>query len=495
MKFIVTNSPHQNSEQEAEDFPLVYIYESLWNDYSYRTVCLISVQMKKDSEVIKLGSTKIMFKGQQVNSWTLNGISQFKSLGSDFCSLSPDFQFYEKIVALGKNFASNLLIALRDVAYQTRIWASFSEEPCFKISLLRNTIKVANFRDELKNLFSRRRVVRLAFKYELTMPGSVLPHIVNFDFRKTSLLPNRVMLLVGKNGVGKTQLMANLAISMTGFTDAGNVDGAEKIINAGVLSPFPTFRSLIAISFNAFDKFEIPAKNLDDENGTKYTYCGLRNSDGKLYSEKELVDIIAETFIEMTESQRRDLKKSINNVLRVRLNQEVNLGNASELYSKFSSGQRIVLNVLVHLIKNLEPSSLVLFDEPETHLHPNLMADLLSEIQKLLNKYRSYALLASHSPIVAQQIPSKSIRMISRGDAGPEIGVPPIECFGENLSEISNVLFEAQEKDRDYTAVLKKILAETNNSADDVFALFENRLGSNAKIYLWSRAMAKNGKN
>jgi predicted ATPase len=493
MHFIVVNSQHEKSQRERENFPRIYIHESQWDDYSYRTVCLISVQMKKDSEVIQVGSTKIMYKGQRAGSWTFDEISEFESLGSDFCSLARDFNFYEKIAALGKTFANKLLAILRDVAYQTRIWALFSEDPCFRVSLLRNTIKVANFRDDLKNLFSQRRVVRLAFKYELKMPGSNSPHVVNFDFRKTSLLPHRVMLLVGKNGVGKTQLMANLAISMTGFTTVPNVDRAEKIIGAGVLSPFPTFRSLIAISFNAFDKFEIPLDS-GHGNGTKYTYCGLRNSNGKLCSEQDLVEAIASTVDGMTEIQRRTLKKSINNVLNVRLNQQSNLGNAAELYAQFSSGQRIVLNVLVHLIKNLEPDSLVLFDEPETHLHPNLMADLLSEIQNLLKKYRSYALLASHSPIVAQQIPSKSIRMISRSEEGPEVGIPPIECFGESLSEISNVLFEAKEKDRDYTAVIKRLLASSDNDAGKVAALFENGIGSNAKIYLWSRAMEVNGK-
>lgn len=55
------------------------------------------------------------------------------------------------------------------------------------------------------------------------------------------------------------------------------------------------------------------------------------------------------------------------------------------------------------------PNSLLLFDEPETHLHPNMIFKLVKSLYKILETEESYAIIATHSPIIIQQVPSKNI--------------------------------------------------------------------------------------
>ena len=160
-------------------------------------------------------------------------------------------------------------------------------------------------------------------------------------------------------------------------------------------------------------------------------------------------------------------------------------------YRRFSAGQRIVLNILTHLISNLDDRSLVLFDEPETHLHPSLMVSLFTEIQRLIRRFRSYAIIATHSPLIAQQVATAQIRVLAREEGMVEVTTPDIECFGENLSQLSNVLFETREYQRDYTGVIDELLVRCKNDPEKVEALFENGIGTNARAYLWSKARAK----
>ncbi|MBW6100166.1 ATP-binding protein [Escherichia coli] len=50
---------------------------------------------------------------------------------------------------------------------------------------------------------------------------------------------------------------------------------------------------------------------------------------------------------------------------------------------------------------------LVLFDEPETHLHPPLLAVLMSALRIVLNEVDAFAIVATHSPVVVQETLSK----------------------------------------------------------------------------------------
>ena len=57
---------------------------------------------------------------------------------------------------------------------------------------------------------------------------------------------------------------------------------------------------------------------------------------------------------------------------------------------------------MTELVCNIEKESLILFDEPEIHLHPNAIANVMRMFSKLLEEYDSYAIFATHSPIILQ---------------------------------------------------------------------------------------------
>jgi predicted ATP-dependent endonuclease of OLD family len=110
-----------------------------------------------------------------------------------------------------------------------------------------------------------------------------------------------------------------------------------------------------------------------------------------------------------------------------------------------SSGQNIIIYVITGIIANINNESLVIFDEPEMHLHPNAIANLIRLLHALLDKYNSFAILATHSPIILQEIPSKFVRVLERDGNIPSTRNLDIESFGENLTTLTSDVFDTVE--------------------------------------------------
>ncbi|USN56073.1 MAG: AAA family ATPase [Candidatus Peribacteria bacterium] len=83
--------------------------------------------------------------------------------------------------------------------------------------------------------------------------------------------------------------------------------------------------------------------------------------------------------------------------------------------------------MIIHISST--PNSLLLFDEPETHLHPNMIFRLMKVLNKILETYDSYAIIATHSAIVIQQIPSKHVMVLKNEDEELSVSRLPFESL------------------------------------------------------------------
>ncbi|WP_458425596.1 AAA family ATPase [Methylorubrum extorquens] len=424
--------------------------------------------------------------------WTFqNGTLYFDRLDDHYCSLAVELSFYEKLSEIGDEFARLSLIALQDAAYNPSIWSRFESDSCFEASLLRNKSYAIEMRDKVRSMFQEDSKLIETFSYEVQLPGASNAHTIQFDFLKTKALPNRLNIIAGTNGSGKTQLLARLAIELTGITsEEGGIAELEKRQTAGRVTPTPSFYSVIAISFNPFDQFERPTES--PKSLFKYAYCGIRKPDNSIYSQDELVTLLRQLVEGAEEWQRNLLRRAARNVLGEAEFLRFFTDERTERYAALSAGQKIVLNTLAYLVTYLKPRALVLLDEPETHLHPSLMAALLTELTTILAEMDSYAIVATHSPIIAQQVPSRYINVIRRNEDGIiDISSPDIECFGESLSDITNALFDTREYERDYTHLIDKLIDQYNGDVSMIESQFPDGLGSNARVYLRSKARAR----
>ena len=107
-----------------------------------------------------------------------------------------------------------------------------------------------------------------------------------------------------------------------------------------------------------------------------------------------------------------------------------NAEDAKVLFLDWSTGHKIVLHVVASLVAHARPRSLVLFDEPEAHLHPPLMAALMHSVRIVLTEVNALCVVATHSPVLLQETLARHVRRVSRIGSSLEVKTPQLETFG-----------------------------------------------------------------
>ena len=92
---------------------------------------------------------------------------------------------------------------------------------------------------------------------------------------------------------------------------------------------------------------------------------------------------------------------------------------------------------MTEIIANIRYDSLIIFDEPETHLHPNAISQLINSIHSLADQFKSYCIIAPHSPIIVQGILSKNIFVIKNENKVLLL----LEWLGEMLVTCLSLIF------------------------------------------------------
>jgi predicted ATP-dependent endonuclease of OLD family len=175
-------------------------------------------------------------------------------------------------------------------------------------------------------------------------------------------------------------------------------------------------------------------------------------------------------------------KNNFRSILEKELTEVGNI-NKEEL-SLFSSGQAMLVNFITSLLAWVKENTLIIFDEPEMHLHPNAIASLFSVLNDVLKRYESFALIATHSPQFIQEIPTKRVIVFERTGNITEVKSLVGETLGENISNLTRHIFETYEIPSNYKLVLKNL--SKGRSYEDVISLFEQGLSMNARSYLLS---------
>ena len=456
-------------------YPVIIYNKNNWDDYGYSTIFNLTLYYSPHSK-IELGEIKI---GNNKDD-NIQIPKNFKKLGINYFSLGVSSEYYERLVELIPNIFSNVLNVLNDVAKDKKLLLKYQDLEIFQKSFLRSSESeyiLNNFEDIIK---SQTKEWNYEFSFSCRIGDALKDHDVKFSFENFTSNYYRFYCIVGKNATGKTRYLSQFVNKLA--------DNSED----GVFKPNrPYFSKVIAASFSFFDKFKFPTKQ-----DTNYEFIGIKDARGSI-NEKMNSSKIWQSYKRIAKDKTKSdlwfkciessleteyLNFSLNELKNVSYRQKF----VNQTESIFSSGQNIIFQFITRLIESIEDNSILLFDEPETHLHPNITGRLIRTIHVILNKYKSFCILATHSPVVVQEIPSKFIRIFDRNDNTPLIYSPVIECFGENLSEISNTIFKVDEEKELYKTQLDELISQ-NKSFEEINSLFEHGLSLNARIYLLSK--------
>lgn len=108
-----------------------------------------------------------------------------------------------------------------------------------------------------------------------------------------------------------------------------------------------------------------------------------------------------------------------------------------------SSGERALLGLAVIIMHDIGRGDLVLLDEPELCLHPRMIAQLMRLLGLILNAREASCVIATHSIYVIRETPSDAVHVLQRGANGMTVDFfPMLATLGAGLTELSNVVFD-----------------------------------------------------
>ena len=467
-------------------YPCFILVQDNWDDYHFKTTFSLDFYRSRNDRVV-IGGVKVMDirKEEETGSTVLP--EMFESLEKDFCSLGSNLSFYQNLTAISQDVeVIKVLEALNDAALFPSIRESFEHTSAFQSSLLRE-------REAKTALLLGRNIIegypirdQLVFKFTTLMKDATDSHSVTFEFNRKKPLEFRISAIVGKNGTGKTQFLANLANALCSNenTQLPQFETGSFDTELG-----PPFTKIICLSYSLFDSFRRPKPS----KRYSYVYCGIRDN-------KDEIDR-SELKNRHVESLKLINRKRTNEIWYNSLSAFVDLSklgyelsdwfykieNIDEIARRknvvnLSSGHSILVYTLTELIAHITENSLVVFDEPETYLHPNAIANLINVLNEIAVKFDSFFILSTHSPILIQQLSSKNVFVFEREGNTPSTRRLDIESFGENLTTITKHIFETNEVKDGY----KKLLEELSKllTYEEVESLFNGRLGLNASIFL-----------
>lgn len=522
MSILIKNVPYRTS------IPLhatntVFLAPDNWDDYGYKTL-FQTVFFDHNSIRHHLGSIKIGFCGQQ-SGWTSDALEDsYDKLPENFFSLGQDADFYKNLVdKFPFEIVSTLLSSLNDVVSNSNLLDLADNEDVFKSSLLRSVNSTV-----IKNQFQRilRNEAPLTdfnFTYEKSPNDRYSGIKLNFNVEPHSKPPSNIHVLIGRNGVGKTTLLNNMVDALLPNRgteeDTGFFSTILSVWGNPVKFKEDYFAGIVSISFSAFDPF-IPPKDQSNANiGMKYTYVGLKkrikNTDDESWVIKS-PDDLAKDFASSLKLCLSLSAKSNRWVKAVRKLEsdfnfaEMNLCSLLEIYkddisvsknefytasvklfNRMSSGHAIVLLTITRLVETVEEKTLVLLDEPESHLHPPLLSAFTRALSDLLSNRNGVAIIATHSPVLLQEVPKACVSIIRRTRLTSTVDRPESETFAENVGVLTREVFGLEVAKSGYHELLERSVS-AGKTYEEIESEYENQLGFEGKAILRAMINLKN---
>ncbi|MFF7647115.1 AAA family ATPase [Streptomyces canus] len=504
-----------------------------WPDDDYLTLYRLWFR-DGNGERHELGTVKIAYADLVRGERPLETGEFYRLAGLDrrlvWFSVGQSDMYYENIRRLGRRTRGEVLRGLCDIAFSTSVFDSAMGWDVTQTSLLRSvTLQTVEVQF--------RRIARggprlTAYHFSYRPPPSeagLAAWSLSFAVKPHTRPPTNIHVLIGRNGVGKTTVLGNIARAV--------LDAGAQAAHAGEIT-WPSgmrgsFANVVAVTFSAFDPTQdhtAARADVDEEGNPQlqgwdsskdvtgeqrpptepveepvaYTYVGLAKVDelGRPTRERKSYDDLAAEFsrsvgeimaagrvlrwidaLDKLSSDPHFYESPIHGFARTMSRRKMFFAGdgvaAREIFSSLSSGHAIILLTLTRLVETVAEQSLVLLDEPEAHLHPPLLASFIRALSDLLTDRNGVALIGTHSPVVLQEVPRSCVWKVSRFDRrAPER--PTLETYGENVGILTHEVFNLEVRESGFHAEIEKAVAELG-SYERVLRHFGGQLGGEAK--------------
>lgn len=499
-KLLFKVSPFSHTIITTQESNTCILMKDTWDDMGFCTFFHL-YYFNSAGKATKIGPVRIMRKGMSAkNDCTTHlGLpTEFESLNNEYCSLGSSQDYYEELSMIPESAKDNILSGLRDCVADFDIFSEFKNEEAMQKSLLRS-ITVQQVEVTFRGILYKNAQLT-PFKFNYILNGMGRPEL-EFNIVPNSMPPSNIHVLIGRNGVGKTQLLSEISNALMGINSDKKIgyDGCINFTDEDNNSN--RFVSIITIVFSVFDSFS----PITDTGKVRYKYVGLKKENSKeIKDPNELIGEFEESLRNCLSGIKKyrliDSLKILNSdpcfkdlgLIDIIKTNDHSLSKIMNLFDTMSSGHKTVLLSIIRLVELVEERTIVLIDEPENHLHPPLLSSFIRAISDLLIKRNGAAIIATHSPVVLQEVPRSCVQIINRSDNIISVDRPSIETFGENVGMLTNDVFGLEVRDSGfYNLILNDI---QKKSYGEIKELFANQLGLELRGIIRSLLHSKEGK-
>lgn len=480
-----------------------------WNDWFVWKTQFFAVYVDGTGKRTELGQVKVGRLGMNEKNSVSHELMEhhFSRLSAPWFSIGQSEDYYQQLIELGDTFREQYLTAMRDLAFDPVTLEEVEGESVVMRSLLRD-ISDERVRNRLNRLAHGNAALSsydFSFSFPMDSESNAPPPVMDFLVVPHSTPPTNVHVIIGQNGAGKSRCFDLMSRTLLGLRARG---GAEpgKITRAGKeLSPFmlswddQEFAGLVNVSFSPFEDYG-PLLPADGENDFRYAYVGLiresaveierREAPATILSPQDQIQSqtptikgrleLANDFVDALKECRLPGRRKrwlsaielleADTILRDTgargMIDDENEGSEQRISSWFrslSSGHSIVILTITKLVALVEERTLVLVDEPESHLHPPLLSAFIRAVSELLTSRNGVALIATHSPVVLQEVPKRCVWLLGRSGGYSWATRPELETFGENVGTLTREVFGLQIVQTGFNRLIREAVYETGD--------------------------------
>lgn len=531
--------------------PLVAIFpdDDDWNDYGRNFFAKLHIRpIEGGPENIHM---RMMFQGRTKSETVFTemldrfgDVFSIEDVDLPFASLLTDVDDYRKVInALGFEMGVSALRKMHDAAVartegdNPQVLELIDDEE-FHFGALRNGGAYDAMRRGSR--FFRpdppTEVDDPAFDFAFTarLPSADNPYTLAFRFKCNGLFRDRVSVLIGRNGVGKTQLLKSI------------VDGLHSDHVEGFVRPhfLPAFRPSRVLVFSSVPTDPFP-RSIGAWHGIDYEYFAVnafnetqgdallaalvackKSDERKMFGEnrdKSRMDVIQDAVepmglwhgLHLPLRPRRNgdelphvlevegksyfwIGQRLNERNSIRLIQQIDWTRPMVIFGdemrprRLSSGEYAMLRFAAQASAAIEHGSLLLLDEPETHLHPNFVSDLMAILDNLLQSTKSIAIIATHSAYVVRETPRDRVNILTLDGRDIRIDTPRMQTFGATIDSISQFIFGDTAIPHRYQKTLARWADETGRELgiDGVIERYGEELNSESLSFI-ARCLAE----
>lgn len=515
MFFVLNQLPDNYNDYQDS----ILLIKDNWDDWFQFETQFFVYYITPSRELCEIGNTKI---GQaEMPSWqrSPNIPSRFTALSDDFFSLGQSDFYYERISQLGDSCRERILAGLRDIAFFPELYTKVRYYKVTKVSLMRDVthFMVTHQYQRIAKGNARLTKYEIEYTYPCTDDSDVVT--LHFNVIPDSNPPTNIHVIIGRNNVGKTHLIKNI-ISAIYSIDDGKEHGILRSTNSStgrlVSARNQAFANVLCVSFSPFDDYSEILTHVRRRTAMPFTYIGI-NQQPSEKSEAESVP----SPIPLSKILEHDFRTSLDRCLqsnrkREMLNKTIQVlesdpvfmhsqlrslliennvltpqKNAGKIFSRLSSGHQVIMLTLVQLIDYLTERTFVILDEPENHLHPPLLSAFIRALSELLINYNGVALIATHSPVILQEVPRSCVWKIDRSGSKVSANRLEIESFGATIGSLTREVFGLEVRESGFHKILCEEV-KSGHSYEEIVERFNRELGDEALALLHTLIMLNN---